>query len=121
MTGALTGGWHTPQCCTVIGAAHRRLGKPCQDASVACSLLGPGGTTVQLMAVADGHGGERYWLSDVGSQLACDQAVLAVERALQQHPLTDQRHWLKLLAGALPATIQAAWLEASAGHWRPRP
>ena len=121
VTGALTGSWQTPQCCTVIGAAHRRLGKPCQDASVARSLMGPGGTTVQLMAVADGHGGERYWLSDVGSQLACDQAVLAVERALQQHPLTDQRHWLELLAGALPATIQAAWLEATAGHWRQRP
>jgi hypothetical protein len=105
----------------VIGAAHRRLGKPCQDASVACSLPGLGGTTLQLMAVADGHGGERYWLSDVGSQLACDQAVLAVERALQQHPLTDQHHWLELLAGDMPAAIQAAWLEAAASHWRQRP
>ncbi len=121
MTGALTSCWHTPQCCTVIGAAHRRLGKPCQDASVACSLMGPGGTTVQLMAVADGHGGERYWLSDVGSQLACDQAVLAVKQALQQQPLTDQRHWLELLAGELPARIQNAWLEAAADHWRQRP
>jgi serine/threonine protein phosphatase PrpC len=121
VTGAPTGQWQQPQCCTVIGAAHRRLGKPCQDASVACSLTGPGGTTLQLMALADGHGGQRYWLSDVGSQLACDQAVLTVERALQQHPLTDQRHWLELLADDLPATIQAAWLEAAAGHWRQRP
>lgn len=85
------------------------------------SLSDPGGMPLQLMAVADGHGGGRYWLSDVGSQLACEQAVLAVARALAEHPLADESRWRQLLAGDLPAAIQAAWLEATASHWHQRP
>ena len=117
----MAGSWQLPVCCSVIGASHRRLGKPCQDGSLVCSLRDPNGQTLQLMALADGHGGERYWLSDVGSQLACKQAVLAVKEALLGHPLTDQTSWRELLAGALPAAIKADWLKATASHWSQRP
>ena len=54
--------WLAPRACSVIGAAHRRQGKPCQDASLTAQLTGQGGQTLQLLAVADGHGSSRSWL-----------------------------------------------------------
>ena len=49
----MTGRWLEPRCCTVIGAAHRRRGQPCQDASLCASLQSADGLPVGLMAVAD--------------------------------------------------------------------
>ncbi|MFM7286075.1 MAG: protein phosphatase 2C domain-containing protein, partial [Cyanobium sp.] len=67
---------------SVIGAAHRRQGRPCQDAALSRELLSTRGERLLLLAVADGHGGSRYWLSHVGSQLACELAATAVAAAL---------------------------------------
>lgn len=106
--------------CSVIGAAHRRQGKPCQDASLARELRSRGGERLLLLAVADGHGGSRYWLSAEGSRLACEQAVAAVEAALADHDLADLERWERLLAHELPATIQCQWLAAVEADWRQR-
>jgi hypothetical protein len=62
--------WRPARACSVIGAAHQRQNKPCQDASLAVTLQS-GSDSLQLMAVADGHGGSRYHLSHRGSALAC--------------------------------------------------
>jgi hypothetical protein len=106
--------------CSVIGASHRRQGKPCQDASLARELRSPRGERLLLLAVADGHGGSRYWLSAEGSRLACDQAAEAVEAALADHDLADHERWEQLLADELPATIQRRWLAAVEADWRQR-
>lgn len=56
---------------SVRGAAHKRNGKPNQDAVL--SWEGDDGTVV--LAVADGHGGEAYCRSDRGAQFAVEAAV----------------------------------------------
>ncbi len=122
MSRALPGnGWGTPWHSTVIGAAHRRKGVVCQDASLVRVLRAAGGQSLQLLAVADGHGGERYRYSDAGSRLACEQAVEAVQAALRATPLAHQQAWQLLLRHELPAAIQARWLEAVQRDWRQKP
>jgi hypothetical protein len=72
------------------------------------------------MAVADGHGNRRHWLSQVGSALACRQAETAVQAALARIPLTDQVGWHRLLRHALPDAIVQGWLAATAADWADR-
>lgn len=106
--------------CSVIGAAHRRQGKPCQDTCLGQELRSPRGEPVALLLVADGHGGKRYWLSQLGSRLACEQAAAAVAAALAKHELNQQERWRQLLASELPETIQAGWLAAIERDWQRR-
>jgi serine/threonine protein phosphatase PrpC len=116
----VTGGWLEPRCCTVIGAAHRRRGQPCQDASLACRLVAPNGEVLHLIAVADGHGNRRHWLSDVGSSQACHAAERAVRQALATTPLTAIERWRELLRQNLPEAIVQDWLAATAADWANR-
>ena len=77
------------------------------------------------MAVADGHGGSRYWLSDVGSRLACELAIKLASQDLALQPLGEGRpdqlqaaqRWL---AAELPGRILAAWQEAIQADWQGR-
>lgn len=121
MSSAAHGGWRPAWHCTVIGAAHRRRGVVCQDFSLVRQLRAPSGGCLQLLAVADGHGGERYRCSDSGSRLACEQAAEAVRAALQTTPLDDHRAWQQLLAEGLPEAIQTRWLQAIERHWQRDP
>ena len=116
----MSAAWLPGQAISVIGAAHQRQGKPCQDASL-CRQLTAGSETLQLLAVADGHGGSRYWLSHVGSALACAQAEQAVQQAFTQTPLRDQAAWRQLLQGELAGRIHSAWLAAAERDWQQRP
>ncbi len=116
----MSSAWLPGQAISVLGAAHRRQGKPCQDASL-CTEVRAGTDVLQLLAVADGHGGSRYWLSDTGSTLACQLAEQAVRELLEHTPLTDQQSWLKLLRQTLPNRIHTAWLAAIEGDWQQRP
>jgi hypothetical protein len=114
-------GWHPPRHATVIGAAHRRRGVVCQDASGVAVLPARQGGSLQVLVVADGHGGQRYSRSAVGSRLACDEARAAVAAALNQTPLDDQAAWRALLRQGLPAAIQQRWGEAVQAHWHTQP
>jgi hypothetical protein len=77
------------------------------------------------MAVADGHGGSRYWLSDVGSRLACELVLrIASEDLTSQRlgasgaaALEEVRYWL---ARDLPERLLAAWQAAIAADWHSR-
>ncbi|MBS1721063.1 MAG: protein phosphatase 2C domain-containing protein [Armatimonadetes bacterium] len=55
---------------TVIGATHIRKGKPNQDDL----MMGRDGTRAGFVALADGHGGERYTRSDEGARAAVECA-----------------------------------------------
>jgi len=61
--------WHVAGA-RVVGATHKRADKPCQDA-----ILWKEGESFVVLAVADGHGGERSPHSDVGATLAVEGAV----------------------------------------------
>ena len=117
----MSGRWLEPRCCTVLGAAHRRRGQPCQDASLAISLAAPDGSPLQLIAVADGHGNRRHWLSGDGSRLACRAAERAVRQALAATPLTAIERWREQLRQGLPSAIVQDWLAATAADWEHRP
>lgn len=56
-------------CVSKVGATHLREDKPLQDSA---KILLKNGYAV--FSVADGHGGERYFRSDVGSRLAVEIA-----------------------------------------------
>ena len=117
--------WTAPLHRSRCGASHQRRGVPCQDASLCASLRSADGLPVGLMAVADGHGGSRYWLSDVGSRLACELAIAMAAEDLARRPWNgasaDQlevvRGWL---ADDLPARLVAAWQQAIEADWQQR-
>jgi hypothetical protein len=114
--------WVAPIGASRTGAAHRRAGRPCQDAVLCRELRGLEGQPVMVMAVADGHGGRRYRRSEVGSRLACETALAAVGEALAARPLdAGEGVWSRWLERDLPEAIQRGWLEAVAAHWRSDP
>ncbi|HMK15690.1 MAG TPA: protein phosphatase 2C domain-containing protein, partial [Methanomicrobiales archaeon] len=67
--------------CTRRGSSHARDGRPCQDAHAlwSSSFLGE---PLLVLAVADGHGGERHDLSHCGAALAVQAAVAEVIASL---------------------------------------
>ncbi len=124
---AAGGHWLAPLRRSRAGAAHRRRQTPCQDSALSGSARSRDGVTVQLMAVADGHGGSAYWLSDVGSRLACSLALeVAAEgiaarclgQPLDNRSRDDLTHWLSL---ELPAQLLQRWQAAVSADWQQRP
>ena len=57
-------------CKSVEGAGHIESGLPCQDYSISLSF-----DKGSIVVISDGHGGETYVRSQVGSKLACEIAV----------------------------------------------
>lgn len=113
--------WNVPEISTRTGASHARRGVVCQDASGRQSLKNRSGQPVQLMVVADGHGGKRYIHSDVGSRLACELSLTLVAEKLG-HWGTDERgakqRWQEWLEATFPKTLHQRWLAAVETHWR---
>lgn len=58
--------------CTVQGYSHKTIGKVCQDSSL--TWQDPESDLV-MAVVSDGHGGDKYIHSDLGSWLACQVAL----------------------------------------------
>jgi hypothetical protein len=118
--------WGAVRVCSRRGAAHRRRGSPCQDASLALRLLAPQGEPLLLLAVADGHGATRHSRSQVGSALACRAAAAALQEALLEG---GEEALAAALAGGygagrggagegLPPWLAAGWPQALWRHWR---
>ncbi|HET9894806.1 MAG TPA: protein phosphatase 2C domain-containing protein [Streptosporangiaceae bacterium] len=104
---------------SAIGADHLRAGKPNEDAVGADRIEVPGAASVQVIAVADGHGHARHFRSDRGSQMAVSAAVAAT------------RSWAGTRAGAeavtaarvsdLVSDVVARWRELVAADLRADP
>lgn len=62
---------------TTKGASHVKSGKPCQDYSLSWESEDK---QIQVVIVCDGHGGDTYVRSDVGSRLAADIALDNIRR-----------------------------------------
>lgn len=60
---------------TCQGESHKATNKPCQDYSYSSVEGG-----VAIAVVCDGHGGERYFRSDVGSRLCVEITVEAIRQ-----------------------------------------
>ncbi len=119
----MVSGWRPALQARRVGAAHQRKGRPCQDAVAVTRYRSRDGQPVQVMAVADGHGGEHYLLSDVGSALACDLALQVVGEqlglwALQGAQAPGLDTWAHWLASELPQRIHSRWLALVREHWQ---
>lgn len=82
------------------GAAHQDKGMPCQDACMVSQNYYRG-IPYSVMAVADGHGSEKYSRSDVGAHLAAKAAgdaatdlVMSLAAIREEYPDS----WLKLFS-----------------------
>jgi len=102
------------------GASHLRYGLPCQDSSAAVELRSRDNLPVTVMAVADGHGGEAYPFSDVGSRLACDRALAEIGGAILRRPVggDDLGGWQAWWQDELPRSLHASWHQAIQRHWQ---
>ncbi|MFM7266257.1 MAG: protein phosphatase 2C domain-containing protein [Cyanobium sp.] len=102
------------------GASHQRQGLPCQDASAAVELRSRDNLPVTVMAVADGHGGEAFPFSDVGSRLACDRALAEIGGAILRRPLAadDLAGWQAWWQEELPRALHGSWHQAIQRHWQ---
>lgn len=79
------------------GASHLDKGLPCQDACMVSQQFYRG-QPYMVLAVADGHGSEKYSRSDIGSHLAMEavhqaatELVMALVDAKEKHPT----NWLQ--------------------------
>lgn len=111
---------------TRLGAAHRRRGAPCQDASASfCFRDRHGqGDLIQVLVVSDGHGSARHDRSEVGSRLACQVAIREVEASLRPIATAEgnpELVWRPWLAQQLPQRIVAAWRQEVSAHARAHP
>ncbi len=86
---------------SVRGTAHERDGSPCQDSSYTLRTIADGEWFL-IAACADGAGSAQ--LSELGSTLACQEAVRLAEAALQ--------------AGHRPETMEAAMVSGWLGEIR---
>lgn len=69
---------------TCVGESHLATGKPCQDFSLAESKK-----EFAVAIVSDGHGGSRYFRSDVGSKKAVRCAKKAIEKFVKDTDIRD--------------------------------
>lgn len=95
---------------TVTGPSHLVNGRPNQDAVV----IRQAGNGV-VLAVADGHGGQRHAKSDIGSRLA---AEIGCARGLS---LLDQGSITSRDAGEMATAIVDEWQHAVREHGRRHP
>ena len=73
------------------------------------------------MAVADGHGGQRYTRSDVGSRLACDIALTIMATQFSQWSganQAEQQLWQSWLETTFPRNLHQQWLKSVERHWQ---
>jgi Protein phosphatase 2C len=104
------GGW-VAATASVRGASHERTGKPNQDAVRVVQVDGPNPGLVA--AVCDGHGGERYVRSDVGSRLGVEVACSVARRMLET---VGEQPKLAAVEAHLTGTVAPAIVD----RWRER-
>lgn len=101
--------WRT----TIRGSDHVRDGRPCQDSSGTLD----GGWFV-VAAVADGHGGERYIRSDVGSRLAVEAALGVVGESMADREafLESYREDPDDVIDRVKAAVISRWYDAVSAY-----
>lgn len=73
------------------GRSHIASGTPCQDYCLVKNI----GSNVQVVAIADGHGGIEYEKSDIGSKIACELLyALACETCKSGQSSSDDYGWI---------------------------
>lgn len=104
------GGCARWECYTesVIGAAHKRQNKENQDA---VGYYRDPDDQFVIVAVADGHGGERYTRSKVGADCAVEAAIIVCRDLLTSQPLEV------LIEGFQPENSERFLCRRIVGEW----
>lgn len=97
--------------CSVQGASHIREGKHCQDAFEIYSEYIDNTNKIIIMAVADGHGNEKYDLSKYGSEFAVKAAIDEL-KLIYHFSRGSKCQIFNTLKADLPTNILKRWREA---------
>ena len=100
---------------SVRGASHERGNLPNQDA-ILWSPAGGRGLPL-ILSVADGHGGAKYFRSDVGARLAVETAIEVLRAFVDGHRDVENLSLLKRTAEEwLPKMLVRGWRESVEAH-----
>ena len=106
-------------CVSVVGASHLKDNKPLQDSTKV--LLRKG---YAIFSVADGHGGEKYFRSQIGSKIAVEVAEKEIIGLLRKFSeLQDDKSKLNwdLTLSNVEKSIVATWKRAVKNHFKKHP
>lgn len=102
---------------TVQGASHKKKNKICQDASI-CGEVEIEGKKAYFSVVCDGHGGNDYMRSNIGSEIgvkvASEYIVKFIQKATKNMLNNDQHYGRQLRY--LSEMILKNWREAVKNH-----
>ncbi|OQW93055.1 MAG: hypothetical protein BWK79_13190 [Beggiatoa sp. IS2] len=104
---------------SVRGSQHLRLQKPNQDA---IGYWQSGIATPLILAVADGHGSQRYFRSEIGSQLAVKATLSVLRDFIKHQEYPYHLSAIKRLAEEkLPQRLVRLWEKYVRGHCAKNP
>ena len=89
------------------GESHKYSDKPCQDSSYSYS-----GNGISIAIVCDGHGGERYFRSDIGSQICIkvtENAIRTFVNSIDKNMFKDKPFTQKRCLNDLVMLIQICY------------
>lgn len=101
---------------TKQGAGHIKSNKECQDASACCLT-----DSCAIAIVCDGHGGDDYVRSAVGSKLACETAKDLIMAFISDNTAEALSADHDALLKALEGNIVAEWNKAVTEHFAEEP
>jgi hypothetical protein len=100
------------------GSSHIKKNKVCQDCSASYEDIGSDSV---IAVVCDGHGGDDYVRSDVGSKLGCAVAEKNIKNFLKNVAKDEFLVNADKMLNNLEASIINGWNEAIYMHWKSNP
>lgn len=86
------------------GESHKAIDKPCQDFSLSKQTA-----TYTISIISDGHGGTRYFRSDVGSRLLCEVTERCLSEFVEGIPsmtFSDKPYTAVGIGESMPTVLQ---------------
>src|SRR5579862_10002155 len=102
---------------SVLGAAHSRSKKPNQDA-IKWVPVSPAPGAPLVLAVADGHGSERFFRSADGALFAVEVTLQELQHFAQECQNLTEPPQLEKQIKSLPGSIVHQWRARVKEHWR---
>ena len=101
---------------SVQGASHIKKNKECQDASASYT-----DERLSLAIVCDGHGGDDYVRSAIGSKVATEIAERNIRNFCERVDKEELKRHSKQLLATLESSIISDWNEAVNAHYEENP
>jgi serine/threonine protein phosphatase PrpC len=101
----------------VTGASHRVNAKPCQDYYLIDKTVFKGREFL-LCAVCDGHGSEKYYLSEHGARFAAECVIAALKALCRKHKTVQALY--DALRADFPDLVYKSWTEAAEADYKER-